>query len=64
MIVRIILSIVVAVVTGVVIKILGAALLDAGVQNVGAYITTVAVLLGICAGIWFYFASPYPTRSV
>lgn len=64
MIARIILSIVVAVATGILVKIVGAALLDAGVAHVGTYLTGVAVLLGILAGIWFYFASPYPTRRV
>ncbi len=61
---RVILSIVVAVVTAVVVKLVGAGLLDAGAANTGAYLTAVAVLLGICAGVWFFFASPYPSRRV
>lgn len=63
MIVRIILSVVVAIVVGVVIKLVGAGLLDAGVANTGAYLNAVAVLLGICAGVWYFFAGKYPTGS-
>lgn len=62
MIVRVILSIVVAVAVAVLVKLVGAGLLDAGVSNTGTYLTGVSVLLGILAGIWYFFAGPYPAR--
>lgn len=64
MIARVFLSIVVAVVVGILVKLVGAGLLDAGAANTGSYLNAVAVLLGICAGVWYFFAGPYPTRRV
>jgi hypothetical protein len=61
---RVILSIVVAVVVAVVVRLLGNGLVDAGAQNTGGYLTAVAVLLGITAGIWFFLTNPYPRRPL
>jgi hypothetical protein len=64
MITRVILSIIVAVVVGIVASVIGKALVDAGVANVGGYIDSLSVLIGIVAGIWYYFAGPYPARQL
>ena len=58
---RVILSIIVAVVTGIVVMLIGYGLIEAGVAEVGNFLRGVAVLLGILGGVWYYFVGPDTT---
>ncbi len=59
MIARVILSVVVAVVAGLVFVLLGHVLETMAVPiavTVGAFLVTYGFVLGVCAGIWYFFA--------
>lgn len=59
---KVILSIVVGIVVAVVVKIVGAVLVDSGASNTGSYLNAVAALLGLAAGLWYYFAGTNPAQ--
>lgn len=62
MVTKVILSIVVAIVVGILVALVGHGLTDAGVANTGAFLNGIAVLAGILAGVWYFFAGPSPSR--
>jgi hypothetical protein len=63
MIKQVILAIVVAIATAILVALVGHALVDSGVVNVGNFLKGIAAVVGILAGIWFYFTRSTP-RSV
>lgn len=55
---RVILSVIVAVAAGLLTALVGHGLVDAGVPNVGNFLKGIAVLVGVLAGAWYFFAGP------
>lgn len=55
---RVVLSIIVAIVTWILVALVGYGLVEAGISEVGSFVRGVAPLLGVLAGIWYFFAGP------
>lgn len=55
MLTRLVLSVVVGIVTAIVIYLLGVVLIEVDAESVGNFFKNVAGILGLLAGIWYFF---------
>jgi glutamate mutase epsilon subunit len=64
MIKQVILAIVVGIVTAIVVALIGVVLVEVGVEQIGNFVKGVAAVVGILAGIWYFFTNQTPTRAL
>jgi hypothetical protein len=61
---RVALSVVVGVVTWIVALLVGWVLVEVSLESIGAFVKGVAPLLGLVAGVWYFFTGETPGRAV
>lgn len=61
---RIALAVVVGVITALVVALIGYILVEVGLVSIGGFVKGISALVGLLAGVWFFFTGQTPNNAV
>lgn len=61
---RVLLAVLVGIVAALVTLLVGHILVEVGVEQIGAFVKGVAVLVGLIAGVWYFLTGQTPSQAL